>query len=233
MPEATQDADFLIKLFEDKTIKPHGLAALVGAHTTSQQRFFKPARALDPQDSTPGVWDVLFYPQTLDPNAPKRVLKFPSDVSLSTHPRVADEWKKFASPNDGQDHWNDDFAKEMIRLGMLGVFNINNLTECTKVLPPQTGRSFRAFDQTTVDQWANGGFQTKGQQIGQMLEDGSNVDNVTLSSVGIDPKLVTQGLGVTPPDNVGRTPISVGQILTQPIQLVSWATGKARRGKGK
>jgi hypothetical protein len=211
MPEATQDADFMIKLFEDKTIKPHGLAALVGAHTTSQQRFFKPARALDPQDSTPGVWDVLFYPQTLDPNPPKRVLKFPSDVSLSTHPRISSEWKEFAGAG-GQDHWNDDFAKEMVRLGLLGVKNINNLTECTKVLPPSTGKSFRAFDQTVVDQWANGGFLAKGQQIGQMLEDGSNVDNATLASSGIDPALVSVGLGVTPADGVGRTPIAVGSV---------------------
>lgn len=106
LPDVNAPADSLIKLFEDKTIKPHGLTALVGAHTTSQQRFFVPQRALDPQDSTPGVWDVLFYPQTLDPWTPRRVLKFPSDVKFSQHPRMADEWKKFAGPG-GQDHWND------------------------------------------------------------------------------------------------------------------------------
>lgn len=50
LPDVNADADSLIKLFEDKTIKPHGLVALVGAHTTSQQRFFNPERALDPQD---------------------------------------------------------------------------------------------------------------------------------------------------------------------------------------
>jgi catalase (peroxidase I) len=130
LPDVNAPADSLIQLFEAKTIKPHGLAALVGAHTTSQQRFFKPERALDPQDSTPGVWDVLFYGQTLNPNAPKRVLKFPSDVVLSTHPRIAEEWKEFAGPG-GQDHWDDDFAKEYVRLSMLGLSNINSLTECT------------------------------------------------------------------------------------------------------
>jgi hypothetical protein len=220
MPGADDDADFLIRLFEDKTIRPHGLAALVGAHTTSQQRFFRPERALDPQDSTPGVWDVLFYPQTLDPNAPRRVFKFPSDVSLSRHPRIADEWREFADPRNGQEHWNDDFAKEMIRLGLLGVNNINDLVDCTRVLPPFTGRTFRAFDQTNVDLWANGGFQSRGQQIGQMLEDGVNVDNGTLASVGIDPKLVLQGLGLTPPDNVGRSPIIPASIL--PPILKGW-----------
>jgi hypothetical protein len=106
LPDVNAPADQLIQLFIDKTIRPHGLTALVGAHTTSQQRFFNTKRAFDPQDSTPGVWDVLFYGQTLDPRAPRRVLKFPADVKFSTHPRMADEWKKFAGPG-GQDHWND------------------------------------------------------------------------------------------------------------------------------
>jgi hypothetical protein len=56
LPEVNDTADNLIKLFEEKTIKPNGLVALLGAHTTSQQRFFKPSQAFDPQDSTPGTW---------------------------------------------------------------------------------------------------------------------------------------------------------------------------------
>lgn len=235
MPEPTHSADFLIRLFEDKTIKPHGLAALVGAHTTSQQRFFRPERALDPQDSTPGVWDVLFYPQTTDPNAPRRVLKFPSDVALSQHPRVRNEWREFSDPRDGQEHWNDDFAKEMIRMGLLGVNNINDLVDCTRVLPPVTqGRGFRPFDQANVDAWANGGFQSRGQQFGQMLEDGASVDNSTLQNVGIDPKTILQGLGQTPPDNVGRTPVPIPRI-TPPskdsINLKSWVNGVLSNAK--
>jgi hypothetical protein len=106
LPDVNAPADDLIALFERKTIRPHGLTALVGAHTTSQQRFVDPSRALDPQDGTPGVWDVLFYGQTLDPNAPKRIFKFPADVKFSTHPRMADEWKEFADKG-GQDHWNE------------------------------------------------------------------------------------------------------------------------------
>jgi hypothetical protein len=137
LPNVFASADDLIALFERKTIRPHGLTALVGAHTVSEQRHVDPARALDPQDSTPGVWDVIFYGQTLNPNAPAKIFKFPADVKFSTHPRMADEWQKFAGPG-GQDHWNDDFAKEYIRLSLLGVNNINNLTECTKVLPLKT-----------------------------------------------------------------------------------------------
>jgi hypothetical protein len=105
LPGPFQPADVLIELFENKTIRPHGLTALLGAHTTSQQRFVDESRAGDPQDSTPGVWDVLFYKQTLGA-APARVFKFASDVALSVHPKTAPEWKEFAGPG-GQDHWNE------------------------------------------------------------------------------------------------------------------------------
>jgi hypothetical protein len=107
LPDVNATVDSLIQLFEDKTIKPNGLAALVGAHTTSQQRFFEPAKAFDPQDSTPGVWDNLFYSQTVQNNPPQRVVKFTSDEVLSTHPRIKDEWKAFTDPSTGQAHWND------------------------------------------------------------------------------------------------------------------------------
>lgn len=105
LPPVTGSADFLIELFENKTIKAHGLAALVGAHTTSQQHFVDPSRALDPQDSTPGVWDVKFYGQTTG-TAPKRVFKFPSDVALAAHPKISDEWAEFAGAG-GQEHWDE------------------------------------------------------------------------------------------------------------------------------
>jgi len=105
LPPVTGSADFLIELFQNKTIRPHGLTALIGAHTTSQQRFVDPSRARDPQDSTPGVWDVLFYKQTLGA-APARVFKFASDVVLAKDRRIKKEFEEFAGPG-GQDHWNE------------------------------------------------------------------------------------------------------------------------------
>jgi hypothetical protein len=107
LPDVEGSADSILALFEAKTIRPHGLTALLGAHTTSQQRFFNTARALDPQDSTPGVWDTLFYNQTVNPNSPPRVLKFPADVKLAAHPRVQSEWQAFMDPKIGQAHWDD------------------------------------------------------------------------------------------------------------------------------
>jgi hypothetical protein len=70
LPSALSDSTTLINLFNDKDISPADLAALVGAHTTSVQNTVAPSLEGAPQDSTPGTWDVAFYTETPDPNAP-------------------------------------------------------------------------------------------------------------------------------------------------------------------
>ncbi|KAH0141164.1 heme peroxidase, partial [Aureobasidium melanogenum] len=131
-PSVTMSADQIISLFEDKTIQPHDLAALLGAHSTSQQFNVDKTKAGFSQDSTPGVWDVSFYNETLQPGTNSKVFKFQSDLVTANDSRVSDEWHKFIGD---QSHWNGDYASAYVRLSMLGVNNINNLTECTKVLP--------------------------------------------------------------------------------------------------
>ncbi|KAJ2903131.1 class II peroxidase [Zalerion maritima] len=134
IPRPIDSADTLIVLFERKTISAHGLVALVGAHTTSQQQFFDTERQFDPQDSTPGVWDVLFYDQTLGTEpAPPRVITFPSDSNLASDPRTSGEWEKFAGPD-----------------------NINELTECTKVLPPFKGSFDPQENEALYEEWLQG-----------------------------------------------------------------------------
>jgi len=106
LPSPFAEAVDLIRLFRDKTISPHSLVALLGAHTTSQQRAVNATRAGDPQDSTPGVWDVLYYEQTYGSvEAPARVFKFPSDIALAKYAITAREWVTFLG-SAGQEHWN-------------------------------------------------------------------------------------------------------------------------------
>ncbi|KAH0159877.1 heme peroxidase, partial [Aureobasidium melanogenum] len=152
LPDVHADADTLISLFRNKTINTHGLVALLGAHTTSQQHFVDVSRAGDPQDSTPGIWDVKFYNETMS-TAPKRVFKFSSDVVISQHPDARPEWIKFA--ND-QEHWNQDYAREYIRLSLLGVYNINDLTECSHVLPAETTKVTISDNQAALKKWLDG-----------------------------------------------------------------------------
>jgi Peroxidase len=105
LPDVNDSADSLIALFNDKTITPHMLTALVGAHSTSKQFVTDTKLAGESQDSTPGIWDVLFYNQTLQPLPPKaKVFKFASDLALSKHPLIIDEWKQFIPD---QQHWNE------------------------------------------------------------------------------------------------------------------------------
>ncbi|KAJ4415047.1 hypothetical protein N0V82_007563 [Gnomoniopsis sp. IMI 355080] len=151
LPPASGSAAYNIELFRNKTIEPHGLTALIGAHTTSQQFFVDTDRAGDPQDSTPGIWDVLFYRQVLD-GAPPRVFDFESDINLSKAPETQGEFLKFA--NDSQEDWNEDFAREYIRLSLLSVYNINEMAECTKVLP-QALKTYTEPDEDLLEKWRN------------------------------------------------------------------------------
>ncbi|KAF2243086.1 class II peroxidase [Trematosphaeria pertusa] len=165
LPAVTDSADKLLKLFAAKTIDAHDLIALVGAHTTSQQHFVDTARDGDPQDTTPGIWDVAFYPQTTA-NPPPRVLKFQSDINLSGDSRTKADWAAFGAGATGQNAWNLDYAKAYTRMSLLGVNNINDLKECTKVLPPER-TSFVSQDQVVLDMWLQGQFD----QLNNMVDD--------------------------------------------------------------
>ncbi|KAH7323218.1 ligninase H2 precursor [Stachybotrys elegans] len=155
LPGAFQSADELIAMFEDKTISPAALIALVGAHSTSQQRFVDQGRAGDPQDRTPGVWDVNFYDEIKSTSSPARVFKFQSDINLSVDPRTSGTWNAFMSPN-GQRPWNGAYARAYVRLSLLGVNNINDLTECTKVLPPPITDGFPIPDEVEMGRFLQG-----------------------------------------------------------------------------
>lgn len=77
-----------------------------------------------------------------------------------------------------------DYAREYVRLSLLGVNNINNLTECTKVLPAAI-TSYSAPDQKNVDKWLNtlGSKSLLGQQLANALNDGSSIATFIISAV--------------------------------------------------
>ncbi|KAF2122471.1 heme peroxidase [Lophiotrema nucula] len=133
LPDTNDSPDNLIALFERKGFSAHDLAALVGAHASAKQRFVDPSKAGFPLDTTPGVWDVEFYNDTLqDPKDRPNIFVLPSDKALSTHPKISDEWLAFVG---NQPHWNEDYAKAYVRMSLNGVTNLKSLTECTKTLP--------------------------------------------------------------------------------------------------
>lgn len=134
LPDVHDTADNLIALFEAKGFSAHDLAALVGAHASAKQRFVDTTQAEKPLDTTPGVWDVEFYNDTLNqPNTPNsKIFVLPSDQVLSVHPKINDEWKQFVGQ---QQHWNEDYAKAYFRMSLTGVTNLKDLRDCTRTLP--------------------------------------------------------------------------------------------------
>jgi L-ascorbate peroxidase len=132
LPDVHDSPDNLIKLFQDKGFSAHDLAALVGAHASAKQRFVDPSKAGFPLDTTPGVWDVEFYNDTLQEPPNPKIFVLPSDKALSKHPKIKDEWMEFVGD---QQHWNEDYAKAYVRMSLNGVTNLLSLTDCTRTLP--------------------------------------------------------------------------------------------------
>ena len=59
IPDPHASGDSLVQNFADKGINAGELAALLGAHSTSKQFEFDPAKSGAALDTTPGVWDVV------------------------------------------------------------------------------------------------------------------------------------------------------------------------------
>ncbi len=131
LPPADGSADFLIALFRDKGMDPLTLAALMGAHSTSTQKFVDPSRAGSPQDSTPGTWDVAYYGETLQGTNPK-IFTFQSDRNMARDPRMRDEWLSFVN---GQGRWSGKYADAHFQMSLWGVANQSLLVDCTATLP--------------------------------------------------------------------------------------------------
>ncbi|KAK0619565.1 heme peroxidase [Immersiella caudata] len=131
LPPVFFTADQLIDLFANKTVSPGGLVALIGAHTASRNHSATTTLA-PPQDRTPGKWDTEYFSEHLRPNASAGVFRFPSDVSLAQSPRTGPVFQQFSAAKGA---WDEAYAKEYIRMSLMGVKKINALRECSKVLP--------------------------------------------------------------------------------------------------
>ncbi|KAK1749467.1 ligninase h2 precursor [Echria macrotheca] len=131
LPPVFFTADQLIDLFANKTVSPGGLVALIGAHTASRNHSAASTVA-PPQDRTPGKWDTEYFSEQLRPNASAGVFRFPSDVSLAQSPRTGPVFHQFSAAKGA---WDEAYAKEYIRMSLMGVKKINTLRECSKVLP--------------------------------------------------------------------------------------------------
>jgi hypothetical protein len=140
LPDVNADASSLFKLFQDKGFNEVDLAALLGAHSTSNQFNFNTSCSGAPQDSTPGVWDVKYYGETIKGASQvgnTQIQILPSDAKLAVHPTVGKEFKGFV---DNQGKWNGKFADAMGRMALFGSGTTDGrgLIDCTGALPKAT-----------------------------------------------------------------------------------------------
>lgn len=155
LPSPYGSADAIIAQFADKTITAKDLVALLGAHTASQQTKVYANRTGAPQDTTPGVWDTVYFRETQAKKCPPEVVRFVSDTNLAADARTSGFFTMYGEETgDEQQRWNEDYARAYVRLSLLGVHNINDLTECTKVLPAFTGLTYTAPDADMMAKYA-------------------------------------------------------------------------------
>lgn len=136
LPNPNDAAAYISALFTAKGFSYLDLAALIGAHTTSTQSHFNTsADAIGkPQDSTPGIWDVKYYAETLNP--PSDVVVFPSDSKLARYAGVGKEFQGFVG-NAGK--WNGKFADAMAKMVLFGSEGkTEGMVDCTDALPKPT-----------------------------------------------------------------------------------------------
>ncbi|KAF2761429.1 heme peroxidase [Pseudovirgaria hyperparasitica] len=133
IPSHLADADTLINQFAAKGFTTTDLVALVGAHSTSQQKTVDTARAGAAQDSTDGIWDVKFYSETLDGSAP---FSFPSDKNIAENSQCSGDWKRFSRSSAG---WNRAFFSAMEKMSLLGN-DKSELMDCSAALDPSDRR---------------------------------------------------------------------------------------------
>jgi hypothetical protein len=104
LPQANVTGDDALSHFQGRGFTAQELAALIGAHTSSRQFITDPTKVGASQDTTPTIWDITYYVQTLLRRAP---FSFESDINLSNQAEVGPYMKQFSTNQPG---WNAAFA---------------------------------------------------------------------------------------------------------------------------
>ena len=103
LPNVNAPGDALFGQFAARGFSARDLAALIGAHTAARQFFVDRRRDGAPQDTTPGIWDVRYYRETLEGTAP---FTFASDSQLANQTEVGPQFRSFV---DQQEAWGKAF----------------------------------------------------------------------------------------------------------------------------
>ncbi|KAI1767294.1 putative class II peroxidase [Hypoxylon sp. FL1150] len=122
IPGANDDAATIVSDFAAKGFSATELVALVGAHTTA-----KNLNGVGLDDTTT-VWDTDFYTETANGTAPASLN---SDINLASGTDTSSDWTSFGADSSA---WAAAFVPAMEKLGLLGISDSSNFTDCSSVL---------------------------------------------------------------------------------------------------
>ncbi|CBX91673.1 hypothetical protein LEMA_P071810.1 [Plenodomus lingam JN3] len=128
IPGSRDAVEDILGAFRAKGISAGELVALLGTHSVAQQRFDDPSQAGQPLDSTPWVYDSVFYKETRSGQAP---YSLSSDRRLSNYSETSEAWSTFA---DSISSWAAVFVPAWNKFSVIGN-DVGSLQDCSYLVP--------------------------------------------------------------------------------------------------
>lgn len=129
MPGSRDAISSILEKFAAKGFSPDDVVALMGTHSVAVQVNDDPAQAGKALDSTPSVYDLKFYQETLEGTAP---YSLQSDRGLANDTETKEKWKQFADGDTSA--WNTAFTDAWNRFAVIGN-DVSSLQDCSDIIP--------------------------------------------------------------------------------------------------
>ncbi|KAF3006649.1 hypothetical protein E8E13_008139 [Curvularia kusanoi] len=129
VPGSRDPISSILAAFAAKGFSADDVVALMGTHSVAVQVFDDPEQAGKSLDSTPSVYDLKFYQETLDGTAP---YSLQSDKGLANNTETQKRWKEFADGDTSA--WNTAFTDAWNRFAVVGN-DVGSLQDCSSIIP--------------------------------------------------------------------------------------------------
>ncbi|KAJ4374498.1 hypothetical protein N0V86_007367 [Didymella sp. IMI 355093] len=129
MPGSRDSISSILDKFKAKGFSGDDVVALMGTHSVAVQVNDDPAQAGKSLDSTPSIYDLKFYQETLDGTAP---YSLQSDKGLANNTETQKKWKEFADGDTSA--WNTAFTDAWNRFAVIGN-DVDSLQDCSSIIP--------------------------------------------------------------------------------------------------
>ncbi|RMZ66483.1 ligninase LG6 precursor [Pyrenophora seminiperda CCB06] len=128
VPGSRDPLDSILAAFSAKGFNAKDVVALMGTHSVALQFFDDPSQAGKSLDSTPAVYDTVFYKETKQGTAPYTLL---SDKRLSNSSQTEDVWNSFI---DNGNAWATAFVDAWSRFAVIGN-TPSQMADCSSLVP--------------------------------------------------------------------------------------------------